>query len=415
MLTFTSNGDNSSDFSNFIVFSDNFKPTQPTKDENMWEVLIVDDEQDVHRMTKMVLRNYSFLGQKINFHSAYSARGAKEFLKSNNNIALVLLDVVMEEKNAGLGLVEFIRQDLENESIRIIIRTGQPGEAPEETVIQDYIINDYIEKGDITTRRLYTTITTSLRGYKDLISLKSSVNELELLSNQIKTAYTRLEELDKEKAKIIQFLYHELLTPLNHVGATQIFNVSELSEKNREILDMIKKGFHRLNALIKACLQYFEFMGSDLNIKKETVIIDDIVSSVLKDLTQAIEQKQLIVEADFSEINTTTADPKLLKVVLNVLLENAINHSEKKEKILIQSQKSPEGIFQFIIEDTGTGIPEENLDKIFQAFDVENYYRREEGFGLNLSKSKYIIESHNGKIWAESDGLDKGAKFFIQL
>ncbi len=413
MLASYENG--TSNLDNFMVFSDKFKPEQPTKGENMWEVLIVDDEQDVHKMTKMVLRNYSFEGQKINFHSAYSAEGAKEFLKTHDNIALVLLDVVMEEKNAGLGLVEYIRQELDNEMIRIIIRTGQPGEAPEETVIRDYVINDYIEKGDITTRRLYTTITTSLRGYKDLIALQDSFVGLERLSSKLKTAYARLEELDKEKAKIIQFLYHELLTPLNHVGATQVFNVSELSEKNQEILGMVKKGFNRLNDLIKAFLHYFEFMGSDLEMKPDTIEINDHIAHVMKDFQQMVEHKKLIIDADLSEFNTLTIDPEYFNDVLKVLLDNAINHSEDNGKILIKTQNNQEGATQLIVEDNGIGILKENLDKIFQAYDLENYYRREEGFGLNLSKSKYIIESHGGKIWAESAGLNKGARFIIEL
>ncbi|MBU2513232.1 hybrid sensor histidine kinase/response regulator [bacterium] len=413
MLASYENG--TGDFDNFMVFSDKFKPEQPLKDENMWEVLIVDDEQDVHKMTKMVLRNYSFLGQKINFHSAYSAREAKEFLRSHQNIALVLLDVVMEERNAGLKLVEFIRQDLENESIRIIIRTGQPGEAPEETVIRDYIINDYIEKGDITTRRLYTTITTSLRGYRNLIALQDSIYELERLSSSLRTAYTRLEALDKEKAKIIQFLYHELLTPLNHVGASQVFDVSELSEQNRAILEMVKKGFNRLNALIKAFLDYFEFMGSNLNLKPEPIIIEDHISRIIEDLKPNADRKKLIMDSDLSQQVSITADPNLFDVVLQIIVDNAINHSEEKGRILIKTQTTAEGAVQLLIEDNGTGIPKKNLERVFQAYDLENYYRREGGFGLNLSKSRYIIESHGGKLWAESDGLDKGARFIIEL
>ncbi len=413
MLASYENG--TGDFDNFMVFSDKFKPEQPSKSENMWEVLIVDDEQDVHKMTKMVLRNYSFLGQKINFHSAYSAQEAKELLKSHGNIALVLLDVVMEERNAGLKLVEYIRQDLENESIRIIIRTGQPGEAPEETVIRDYIINDYIEKGDITTRRLYTTITTSLRGYKDLIALQESILELELLSTQLKNMYNRLEELDKEKAKIIQFLYHELLTPLNHVGASQVFDVNDLSKENRAILEIVKKGFHRLNALIKAFLDYFEFMGSDLDLKPIPITIEDQISHILEDLKPKTDRKKLIIDSDLSKPVSFTVDPKHFNVVLKILLDNAINHSEETGNILIKTQETPEGVAQFLVEDYGTGIPQKNLKRIFQAYDLENYYRHEGGFGLNLSKSKYIIESHGGKIWAESEGLNQGARFIIEI
>lgn len=402
------------DFGRFVVFTDKFRSEQPSKNGKMWEVLIVDDEQDVHKMTKMVLRNYSFLGQKINFHSAYSAQEAKDFLNQNQNIALVLLDVVMEERNAGLKLVEFIRDDLENESIRIIIRTGQPGEAPEETVIRDYVINDYIEKGDITTRRLYTTITTSLRNYRDLIALKQSYLELKELSDKLKLTYARLETLDKEKAKIIQFLYHELLTPLNHVGASQVFDEYDLSEQNRAVLEMVRKGFNRLNALIKAFLEYFEFMGSDLKLSMETLSVVAYLPDILDRLQPAIQKAKVTIDSDLSQADTFVMDRRFIKEILTILIDNAIKHSTEGGHISISTQPTAESI-RLIVEDNGCGIPAKNLEKVFQAYDLEAYYRREDGFGLNLSKARYIIESHGGKIWAESEGVDRGARFIVEL
>jgi signal transduction histidine kinase len=381
----------------------------------MWEVLIVDDEQDVHKMTKMILRNYSFQGQKIHFHSAYSAKEAKDVLIKNKNIALVLLDVVMEERDAGLKLVEYIRQDLENESIRIIIRTGQPGEAPEETVIRDYVINDYIEKGDITTRRLYTTITTSLRGYKDLIALKESYLELKELSARLEQAYGRLETLDEEKAKIIQFLYHELLTPLNHVGASQVFDEKNLSDQNRAVLEMVKKGFNRLDDLIKAFLLYFEFMGSELEPHVEDISVSSGISAALDSLENAIRKSNLEIESDLNQSDTIKMDRRYFKEVIHIVLENAVNHSKEGGKIHISTRKTDQESRQLVVQDHGIGIPPENLEKVFQAYAVEAYHRREGGFGLNLSKAKYIVESHGGKIWAESGGIDSGARFIMEL
>lgn len=411
----SSQGDSTSGFDQFVVFTDKFNSEKPSKDGNMWEVLIVDDEQDVHKMTKMILRNYTFQGQKINFHSAYSSQEAKEILSKNDNIALVLLDVVMEERDAGLKLVEYIRQDLENESIRIIIRTGQPGEAPEETVIRDYVINDYIEKGDITTRRLYTTITTSLRGYKDLIALKESYQELKQISEKLEHAYGRLETLDKEKAKIIQFLYHELLTPLNHVGASQVFDEYNLSDQNRAVLEMVKKGFNRLNDLIKAFLIYFEFMGSELNIQVEDISISNELPNLMETFQETIQKSNLVIESDFSQSETINMDRRYFEEVMIIILDNAVNHSDEGGKIYLSTKKPNQECTQIWIEDRGVGIPEKNLEKVFQAYDLEAYYRREDGFGLNLSKAKYIVESHGGKIWAESDGIDLGARFIIEL
>ncbi|MBU3917469.1 response regulator [bacterium] len=134
-----------------------------------WKVLIVDDEKDVHKMTKMILRNFKFQGKPLNILSAYSAKEVKDVLRTEHDMALIILDVVMEEKNSGLELVNEIRKS--DSLVRIAIRTGQPGEAPERTVIREYDIHDYLEKGDIEARRLETMICSALRTYSALSEL----------------------------------------------------------------------------------------------------------------------------------------------------------------------------------------------------------------------------------------------------
>ena len=133
-----------------------------------WRVLIVDDDEQVHTITQAVLRTFMFEDKNIEFISAYSAKEAKEKLLSLDDIALILLDVVMEENTSGLNIAKFIREDMKNSMTRIVLRTGQPGSAPEEKVIIDYDINDYKEKTELTAKRLFTTVISSLRNYRDL-------------------------------------------------------------------------------------------------------------------------------------------------------------------------------------------------------------------------------------------------------
>ena len=147
--------------------------------ESYCSVLIVDDEEEVHNVTKSVLRNFKFEGKKIKLFSAYSGIQAIEFLKNNENIALVLLDVVMETDDAGLVVAKKIREELNNKNIRIVLRTGQPGSAPEQEVIDNYDINDYKEKTELTATKLYTTIMASLRSYRDLTIIQRNKNGLQ--------------------------------------------------------------------------------------------------------------------------------------------------------------------------------------------------------------------------------------------
>lgn len=147
--------------------------------EDFWKVMVVDDEPQVHTVTELVLRGVVFKGKKIKFYNAYSALEAKKVLAENPDICLALVDVVMEEDDAGLRLVEYIRNIMNNSDIRIILRTGQPGYAPEQEVIIDYDINDYKEKTEMSAQKLITCIIVAFRNYEYIMAMRKMNNELE--------------------------------------------------------------------------------------------------------------------------------------------------------------------------------------------------------------------------------------------
>ncbi|MGM0369292.1 MAG: PP2C family protein-serine/threonine phosphatase [Bacillota bacterium] len=149
-------------------------PEEELVELDSWKILVVDDQEEVHQVTEMVLDDFIYENRKIDFLRAYSAAEAKEILANNSDIAVILLDVVMEEDDSGLKLVKYIREELKNELVRIVLRTGQPGEAPEKEVIRDYDINDYKEKTELTSKRMYTTVITALRSYQGLKKLKET-------------------------------------------------------------------------------------------------------------------------------------------------------------------------------------------------------------------------------------------------
>ena len=158
-----------------LVFApEDEEPSDVSATDNFWKILIIDDEPGIHEVTQMSLKNFEFGGRGLEFLNAYSASQAKEILSQNNDIAVALVDVVMENEHAGLDLVKYIREELNNEFTRLILRTGQPGQAPERKVIREYDINDYKEKTELTAQKLYSTIYTSLRSYRDLIALDNN-------------------------------------------------------------------------------------------------------------------------------------------------------------------------------------------------------------------------------------------------
>jgi diguanylate cyclase (GGDEF)-like protein len=151
-------------------------PPAPSRGRQLppWQVLVVDDEPAVHDLTRLILGKVEFMQRPLTVLSAMSAREAEVILRQRQDIAVVLLDVVMETDDAGLKLVHVIREDIGNTAIRIILRTGQPGQAPEEKVIVDYDINDYKEKSELTSRKLFSSLITALRSYQDITALEAN-------------------------------------------------------------------------------------------------------------------------------------------------------------------------------------------------------------------------------------------------
>ncbi|MBE9126991.1 MULTISPECIES: adenylate/guanylate cyclase domain-containing protein [unclassified Coleofasciculus] len=159
-----------------LIFADN--SPLPLSTKNTWKIIMVDDEAEIHKVTKLVLNDFIFENKSITFISAYSGEEAKALIEQHPDTALILLDVVMETDDAGLEVVKYIREVLNNLIVRIILRTGQPGQAPEDVVIINYDINDYKTKTELTTRKLFTALITALRAFRALTKLEESRRKL---------------------------------------------------------------------------------------------------------------------------------------------------------------------------------------------------------------------------------------------
>ena len=171
--------DNAEDDFLFLDDQGDDEQAPPSGPANRWKMMIVDDEPEVHSITKLVLADFSYKGRPAHFISAHSAAEAKEILAREDDIAIILLDVVMETDDAGLQLVHHIREVLKNRHVRIILRTGQPGQAPERAVILDYDINDYKAKTQLTAQQLFTTTVAALRSYEDIMAIEMNRRGLE--------------------------------------------------------------------------------------------------------------------------------------------------------------------------------------------------------------------------------------------
>ncbi|MCO4845438.1 MAG: EAL domain-containing protein [Sulfurovum sp.] len=262
------------------------------------KILIVDDDQAVHDITNIALESMKFSDFELEVLTAYSSSEAKIILNEHDDIALALIDVVMETPEAGLDLVNYIRKELQNDFIRLIIRTGQANDFPPMHVIQHYDINDFKEKTELTLERLYTTIRTSIKQYCQLLELQHKYEEtyrqmttdsLTLLPNRIKL----IEDFSKQSHQTLILID---IIGFSHINDTNGYDVGDYVLKelaafltsmysesykvyhlNNDVFALVTTKEHLENLQhnvekIKKDISKFSIVTENLNIYIETTI-----------------------------------------------------------------------------------------------------------------------------------------------
>lgn len=250
--------------------------------KEQWKVLVVDDDCEVHSFTKLALHDFSYHGQTLEITSAYSAAEAITVLM-HQTFAVIFLDIVMESNNAGFEVVEFLRNRCNDAHARIIIRTGQPGEAPERFVIDHYDINDYKEKTELTTDKLYTTTRTALSQYKQLLDLQQSKDNIYklLVSDPLTGLPNRFklnEDLDVKHAMSLIIMNIDGFSMINDAYGFEVGDMLllEMRDKLTGIMGPYGLCVYRLEADIFAALLQNQ--------------MDEKLDNVLRDLRASISE-----------------------------------------------------------------------------------------------------------------------------
>ena len=231
---------------------------------------------------------------------------------------------------------------------------------------------------------------------------------------ELAEAHNKLKKLDQEKLIFLRYLSHEMNTPLNWIGMTQIINREELSNENLEFLDLVGKGFNRLKAFTKTALSYFDLAETDIKLTIEKVSLPSIVSDLINQKRESLKSRQLEIKTNFENLQIIDADSAYLRDVLAILIDNAISFSKPGSQIDIYTETNQNNI-KLVVSDNGKGIEKEDLLNIFKPFTIEEFKRREGGYGLNLPKTKLICNIHGWNIRAESKGKENGTKFIIEI
>ena len=275
------------------------QPAPVSKRGKPWKLLVVDDEEEVHVVTRLVLDDFEFSGQPLQIISAHSAAEARKILQEEKDIAVILLDVVMETDQAGLDVVRFIREELHNSFTRIVLRTGQPGQAPEHKVITDYDINDYKEKTELTRQKLFTTIYTSISSYRDLVAIDGNRRGL------VKVIDASAEIFELRSLEYFAEGVLEQLTALLYLDqdAMVIASAGIAAEKDNGHFDVVA-----------ATGRFRPVVGKDLR--------KSLPAAVLARVDKCLEQKASIFGEDYyvGYYNTDTGIDHILYVSANTVI-----------------------------------------------------------------------------------------------
>ena len=371
-----------------LIFSGDEAEEAPSPYIEPWQVLIVDDEPDVHSMTRMVLGDFEFEGRALEFTSTYSGDEAIEVLEKVSGIAVVLLDVVMETNTAGLDVARRIRNELNNQFIRVILRTGQPGFAPEHTVITELDINDYWQKAELTSKRLRTSMTTALRSYRDL--LKIELNRGSLAQMAMSVAH----QIRNRTMTINGFA---------GIAARKLDPDSEV----QEYLKTIAHETARLEDIVKSVSAFASIDHCDHHGAEITKVMDEALEFCREYARNLGRDVKLNVEAANKTID---ARPDLLAKVIIELVSNAIFFSDEQNPTVDVSFKV-EGSYNVLqVADNGICIAETDMPYIFDPF----FTTRPEAVGMGLSIVNRITNGYNWAITVSCSD-DGGAVFRVAI
>jgi signal transduction histidine kinase/response regulator of citrate/malate metabolism len=316
-----------------------------------WKVAVIDDDPAVHDGTRFALQDYTLHGRGLELLSARSAAEARDLLRRHPDAAVILLDVVMETEGAGLELVEYVRDELKNETVRIILRTGQPGQAPERRIVVDYDINDYKAKTELTADKLFTTLTAALRSYEQLQRLVETRRGLEIIIDAAATLFDH---------RSLKRLAEGVLTQLSSLMAIECVGILVLREE-------ISEGEHGISVLAgSGCY-------SDLAATDSSRSLDEDIH-------------RLIVEAFQKRCHDFSAGRYILYIGTG---------SGRELVVLLEAEKQ--------LSDTDKALVEVFCSRLAAAFDNVTLYERLERANLDLEDK---VERRTAELVAAKQQLE---------
>ena len=280
-----------------LLFSEKDQSSEGSEqhEKDPWKLMVIDDEQSVHDVTCLVLQDFSFAGRKLQIVSGYSGKDVQRLMDEHPNTAVLLLDVVMESDSAGLEAVKYIREQLKNKFVRIILRTGQPGQAPEKKVISEYDINDYREKSELTSLKLNTVLISALRSFQDLKTIQKLGVSNDMLEQMVKERTIELSQINSSLEKEVK---HRTKSEAQLAEAQRIARIGswewDLCSDKMEWSDQIYRIFGLNAADIEASHTAFLQVIDP----EDKQLVSDLHDKVIQEKSRFFEIEHRIIKPD---------------------------------------------------------------------------------------------------------------------
>ncbi len=310
-----------------------------------YKVMISDDDEEIHRMTKLVLKGFEMEGAGLFFIDAYSEKETVALLQEHPDTAIILLDVVMEDNESGLRVVKYMREVLKNNLTRIILRTGQPGIAPEEKVIVDYEIDDYKSKAELTVQKLISTMYVCLRAHKNIKALdrhKEGLHRVITASQDLFKYHSFTEFLNGMLNQVIalydvevsSFYVRDEKFALNGMAFIKIMDSAQILAGTGKYEKLIGQSLDLTKASpsLRKLVQYFEQSN-----EPELVVREGNYLGIYKQNLDKMVKNYIVLEADVSNDNIELI--KLFLTNFSLAIDNFVlnmNANETQKEIIFR-------------------------------------------------------------------------------
>ena len=356
-------------------------------DDPCWKVLVVDDRFSVQKATGLLLKKMSYAGRGFKILESYTINETKQILMSNDDIALLILDVHLEGVDVGLMLLNFVRTELQNENTRVILRTGYPTSFPEKSITKKYHIDGCLFEEETSFSKLEFEIIGAIQTYRKMLSINEYLERFAgSVAFEIKNS---LNMFGLNFSAIKNELFHQKIKYPNTTTDS--------------IVNIINRGLHfsnRSDMIVDLMLK---------NIKNESINKSDfkvinmgrVVSQAFEDFAYTNIDRKEKVELDLKQDFEFLGDENSFVYVLFNLFKNALFYLVNKPdgKIQIRLEKGDDSNMLYF-KDNGIGIPE---DELFGVFEGYRSFSFTEGRGLGLAFCKRIMRNFGGDVTCQSD------------